>query len=196
MEEKYLLVSLEDERAESISEVISNKTCKKILNFLTEKEASVSDIAENMNIPINTADYNVKKLVKAGFIEMKSSMWSIKGKKIPIYRVSNRKIIISQKKTTLGKLKNFTPALIVSAIFTLFLLFEDKLSLISENKGAVLSSSLESAAGDIARTMPSGVDLIAKASNVQSSFSITSYFLIGIWVALIAFVIFSIRSEK
>lgn len=35
-----LMIDLDDERAEKIAEVITNKTCKKILSALAEKEMS------------------------------------------------------------------------------------------------------------------------------------------------------------
>ena len=66
MAEKYLTLDLDDERMSNIAEILSNKTCKKILNWLSENEGSVSKVSENLKIPLNTVDYNIKKLLKAG----------------------------------------------------------------------------------------------------------------------------------
>ena len=82
-DEKYVLVSLGDERAKEIAEAIGNKTSKKILDLLSDKEMSESEISRELKIPLNTADYNVKKLVKAGLIEEKKHFFSSKGKRIP-----------------------------------------------------------------------------------------------------------------
>jgi len=68
MDEKSILINLGDEKAKWISEVIGNKSCNKILDLLAEKNLTVSDISHKLKMPINTVDYNVKKLVKAGLM--------------------------------------------------------------------------------------------------------------------------------
>jgi len=105
MTQSKIEFNINDARAGKIAEVISNKTCKKILNLIAEndKELSVGDISNRLGIPINTADYNVKKLMDAELIEKTSSFfWSVKGKKIPTYRIANKKIIISPKTSFKG----------------------------------------------------------------------------------------------
>lgn len=99
MSDKYINFDIEDPRASSIAEAMANKTCKKILSMLAEKEMSASEIASSLNIPLNTAGYNIDKLMKAGLIEeVKGFFWSVKGKRIPVYRISNKKILISPKR--------------------------------------------------------------------------------------------------
>jgi predicted transcriptional regulator len=101
MANKYIMISMEDESAKHLADVLSNKTAKKIIDLLAEKELSENDIAKELEIPINTAEYNIQKLVKAGLVEhSKSFFWSVKGKKIPVYRISNKSIVISPKKRT------------------------------------------------------------------------------------------------
>lgn len=117
MEKKYLLLSLDDERAKELAKVLGNKTCKKILDSLTEKELSEKDISDELKLPINTIEYNLKKLIKAELIEKsKTFFWSKKGKKIPTYKISNKSIIISPKKKLSSKLKSILPAVILSGI--------------------------------------------------------------------------------
>ncbi|MEM4702932.1 MAG: helix-turn-helix domain-containing protein [Candidatus Pacearchaeota archaeon] len=123
MTEKYLLFSLEDEKAKKLGEVVSSKTCKKIVNLLAEKEASEQGIARELKIPISTVEYNLKKLLDAGIIEKsKNFFYSIKGKKIDMYKVVNKLIVIAPKKTSIySKIKNIVPATIISAALTVFL---------------------------------------------------------------------------
>lgn len=110
---KYIAVSLDDEKAKDIAEVISNKTAKKILNILSEKDLSESDIASSLNLPLNTIEYNLKKLEKAGLIEKaKQFFWSTRGKKIPTYKLANKSILISTKQ----KIKGILPAAVFSFI--------------------------------------------------------------------------------
>ncbi len=118
MEKKYVLISMEDNQAKKLSEVFGNKTCKKIIDLLAEKESSEKDIADALNIPINTVEYNLKKLMQAELIEKaKNFFWSKKGKKIDIYRLSNKSIIISPKTSRVSsKLKSILPVAILSGI--------------------------------------------------------------------------------
>jgi len=99
MANKYVMISMEDDSVKHLAGVLGNKTAKKILDVLAEKEMSENDIAKELGIPINTTEYNLKKLVSAGLIEpSKAFFWSVKGKKIPVYKISNKSIIISPKK--------------------------------------------------------------------------------------------------
>jgi DNA-binding transcriptional ArsR family regulator len=100
MTEKEIQLNLEDENAGKIAEIITNKTCKKILSIIADndKELSETDIASKLDLPLNTVDYNIKKLLEAGLIEEnKSFFWSVKGKKIKTFKLANKKIIISTK---------------------------------------------------------------------------------------------------
>ena len=83
-EDRFMLVSLEDSKSKAISEVLGSKTCKKIIGYLSEKkEASQKDLSTALSIPMNTLDYNIKKLLDSGFLQKrKNFFWSKKGKKI------------------------------------------------------------------------------------------------------------------
>lgn len=89
---------VDDPRSSKIAEAIANKTAKKILNILAEGEKSASDIASELDAPLNTVTYNLSKLVEAGLVEKsKKFFWSSKGKKMEFYKLSNKRIIISPK---------------------------------------------------------------------------------------------------
>jgi len=120
MVEKYLMISLEDEQVKKIADILGNKTAKKILDFLAEKEeASETDISQALEIPINTIEYNLKKLADAGLIEKaKNFFWSSKGKKIEMYKLAKKHIVISHKtKPSYSKLKSIVPAVLLSGVF-------------------------------------------------------------------------------
>jgi DNA-binding transcriptional ArsR family regulator len=97
MTEKYLLFSLEDEKTKKIAEILSSPICKKILDLLSEKELTEKEISLQLKIPLNTAEYNLKKLIDVKLVESVSHFWSIKGKRMPAYKISNKKILISPK---------------------------------------------------------------------------------------------------
>ncbi len=126
------MIGLDDERSKEIAEVIGNRTCKKIVVYLAEvKNASEKDISDKLEIPINTVEYNLNKLMKAGMIEKtKHFFWSVKGKKIDMYRLSNKKIVISPKsKPNMVQLKSVIPVILISvfliAVAGLFLYYNN-----------------------------------------------------------------------
>lgn len=111
-----IMVDLDDSRIDKIADVISNKTVKKILGLLAEKELSETEIANSLSIPLNTVGYNIHKLEEVGLIEkVKGFLWSVKGKRIHKYRVSNRKIIISPRNI----LKGIIPSVLISGAIAL-----------------------------------------------------------------------------
>lgn len=114
VEDKFIMLDLDDENSKHIAEVIGNKTCKKIIDYLTDKkESSETEISESLKIPINTAEYNLNKLIRAGLIvKTKNFFWSVKGKKIDLYRLSRKHIIISPcKRPSIKSLNSIVPVL-------------------------------------------------------------------------------------
>ena len=96
---KYIMVSLDDERSKHLSEVLANETCKKILMFMSEiSEVTETDISKSLNIPLNTVNYNMKKLLASHLVEeAEKILWSEKGRRIRIYRISNKSILITPR---------------------------------------------------------------------------------------------------
>ncbi len=116
-DDKFILMGLDD--AGDIAEALKNPTCKKILNFLGDvKEASEKDIADALQMPINTVEYNLNKLIKSGLIDKaKNFFWSVKGKKIPMYKLARKHIIISPNKNpSINYLKTILPVILIAVI--------------------------------------------------------------------------------
>ncbi len=175
MEKKYLLISIEDDRAKNLSGILGNKTCKKIIDLLAEKnQASEKDIADELKLPINTIEYNLKKLLSAELIEKaKNFFWSKKGKKIPMYRLSNKSIIISPDSSRVSsKIKSILPIVLISGVGAILI---QKIFAVKD----VIQNEVAPRASD---TMAAGAKLAEESS--QSFFqgtASTSYPLIGIW---------------
>ncbi|MBS3085612.1 helix-turn-helix transcriptional regulator [Candidatus Woesearchaeota archaeon] len=192
-EKKFLLISMDDEKAKALADVLGSKTCKKIIDLLAEtKDASEKDIAETLTAPINTIEYNLNKLLNAGIIEKaKAHFWSTKGKKIVLYKLSNKSIIISSKpmsKVSL-KLKAILPTIIISAIGTFLVKFYVSSKDYSSNitKSAI---NIEEVTSSLAQ---------APIESVQGNLFFTSvspawtWFLIG---ALFALIVYSILNWR
>jgi uncharacterized secreted protein with C-terminal beta-propeller domain len=117
-DDKFILMGIDDDRSKDIAEVLSNKTCKKILDHLSEaKEASEKEISDSLKMPINTVEYNLNKLIKSGLVEKtKNFFWSVKGKKIEMYKLAKKHIIISpsSKKLALEQLKMILPIIFIA----------------------------------------------------------------------------------
>lgn len=114
-EDRFVVVSMDDPRLEKISEVLNNSKCKKIMNHLADSaEASQEDLSKALKIPISTVEYNVNKLLDSGFIQKKKKFfWSKKGKKIVMYELVNKSIVISPKGSASEKFKSILPAAIL-----------------------------------------------------------------------------------
>lgn len=196
-EDDFILLSLNDEISKDLANVLNNKICKKIISFLTEnKSASAKDIADGINIGLNLVDYNVKKLLKSRLVEKdKKFFWSKKGKKIVLYKVSNKSVVISPKNEISSKLKNLIPAalLIGASTFAVYVYekIRDTKVLVQEGMDAMAPSLAnkiyeEGASGEIARVV---TEEIVKSP----SSPIWPWFLFG---AILTLTLFSILNWK
>lgn len=112
----FLLLSMEDEKIKKVSNVIGNESCRKILDYLSNKDATESELAQKLNLPISTVHYNLQQLVETGLIESKEFHYSQKGKEVNHYRLANKYIIIAPKKTfgIKEKLKGILPVALIA----------------------------------------------------------------------------------
>lgn len=114
----FLLVSLKESKAKKLAEVISNKTCRKILDHLAEKkDATESQMAKDLGIPISTVHYNLKALLTAKLVKSDEYHYSTKGKEVSHYRLANQYVIIApegDKKLIREKLKSLIPTLLIT----------------------------------------------------------------------------------
>jgi len=103
----------------------------------------------------------------------------LRGKRIPVYTVSNKKIVISP--TRKKNLRKTLPVVLVSAVFTFFLLLYDKTNLFYEEK-----------VGDV------GLGIMDHAPETLPflGLGIVDWFLIGLWLVIIVFVSKSIIDDK
>ena len=111
MKNRSVLIDLDDPRMGALADVLANKSSKRILSLLAGDELSTSELALRLKMPLTTVDYNVKKLARAGLIEKTRSLMSSKGKIVPVYRVSESRIVISPKSI----LRGIVPAVFVTA---------------------------------------------------------------------------------
>lgn len=118
--ETFIMVSLDEHRSKELAQVISNETSRKILDYLSSKEdVSETDVSKDLGLPVSTVHYNVQHLLKVGLIESKEFKWSEKGKKVDLYNVAKKLIVIAPKGSSEGfmeKLKGIMPAALVAVL--------------------------------------------------------------------------------
>jgi DNA-binding transcriptional ArsR family regulator len=185
-------MSMDDEKLKDLAEVLGNKTCKKIIDFLVGvKSASAKDISDELKIGMSGVDYNMKKLLKSGIVEKeKDFFWSKKGKKILMYKVSNKSVVISPKKEISSKFKSLIPAVMLVSVSTFAVYVFEKIKnsgkALAGNEMATPTLFKESIAQDSARIVSTEF-----AGNVFGNFWI--WFLCG---AVLTLIIFSILNWK
>ena len=112
-EESFLLLNLKDDKAKKLAQVISNDSCRKILEFLTHNDkATESELSVKLEIPMSTVHYNLQHLQKSKLIKVDEFHYSKKGKEINHYKLAKKFIIIAPDESTPGlmeKLKNILP---------------------------------------------------------------------------------------
>jgi len=113
-----MLISLEEEKAKKLAQVISNETCTKLLNHLAQgKDGTETEIAQALRLPLSTVHYNLKQLVEARLVLADEYHYSSKGREVLHYKLANKYIIIApqeEKESFLKKLQGFLPALFIT----------------------------------------------------------------------------------
>jgi DNA-binding transcriptional ArsR family regulator len=190
-DDKFIMLNMDDPNLKKISEVLSNKTAKKIIDFLSEKSsASEKDLSDNLKIPLNTIEYNLKKLVEAGIVKRhKNFFWSKKGKKIIMYELSNKSIVISPWNSNIyGKLKSLVPGFLVVVAGSFAAYVYEKLRFGSERvvqtanelpKGVSYDS-----VGVLEEASYGAVETVANTSSQVASSPLWMWFLFGGLIAL------------
>ena len=215
MTDNYISIDLNDPRMKHLSEILGNESCKKILNLLAENEWTETEIARELKMPLNSVDYNIKKLVNAGLIESSNHWWSVKGKKMPSYKVSNKKIIISPRR--MGS--SFIIPVIMTGIVAILGVRKliGNVSEIQLTQGyvqapavdvavneistksadvAVSAISATRAVGDAVNSSASIVPQLVEKAGFFSSLSGWEWMIMGAWAASVLFLILSYVFER
>lgn len=203
--DKQVLIDINDPRSGKIVEALANPTCKKILNLIAENEMSATELANKLNVPLNTVTYNLDKLIDSGLIEKTGSvLWSVKGKQVPKYKISNKKVVISPKSMVRG----IVPAILGTAIVTLGIkLFQNSIGgasvvvdeinapqILSSDSGiGVASTEIASKAADfvgkIVPPRPIPEPIVQACADPQ----IWAWFLLGSLFAILIFLLWNLK---
>jgi len=195
--EKFIMVSLEEERAKEIANVISNDTSRKILNFLSEKDAAENDIARELKLPASTVHYNMQHLLKHNLIEVKDFYWSEKGNKVNVYTVAKKLIVIAPKSMKIKtKLKNILPvallALAASGAIHVYQKYFTRVAALGGDKMFAAQEATMEAAPRALEAAPKVMEAVSTTPNYALWFLIGSFFAIATYI----FITGLIKKEK
>lgn len=132
MAKKFVLVSLQEKKAKKLAEVLSNNTCRRILDYMaSHKDVTESELSKELKIPISTVHYNMKALMTAKLVKSDEYHYSPKGKEVSHYKLANQYVIIApegEKKALKEQLKSLLPiTLVAGASASLIRLFTGSL---------------------------------------------------------------------
>jgi DNA-binding transcriptional ArsR family regulator len=115
--ESFMMVSLKGDKAKKLAQVMSNPTCMKILEYLAGKEATETQIATDLNIPLSTVHYNMQQLAAAKLVLADEFHYSDKGREVTHYKLAKQYIIIAPDDDDPGfldRLKKFVPVVVIT----------------------------------------------------------------------------------
>ena len=163
--EPFMLVSLNEDKAKKLAQVMSNPTCIKILEHLAGKDATESAIAKDLGLPLSTVHYNIQQLVAAKLVIVDEFHYSEKGREVNHYKLANKYIIIAPQDddpALLERLKKFIPITIITLGFAAVLKTTQLLTgTLSMGKSAASDLSMNSFAAD---AIPSPAPMLKTAA--------------------------------
>ncbi len=196
-ENTFLLVSLDEEKAKKLANVIGSEACRKILDYLANRSATETQISNELVMPLSTVHYNVQQLLRAGLVKADEFHYSEKGREVEHYSIANKYIIIAPKTTEglASKLKRILPVFaIVAATGIALQIFsgygKTAQGFVAE-KGAM-------AAQEAARIAPDGIP-VAVAEGMRGAAQqpgTALWFAIGALFALVVYLIYDVMKEK
>ncbi|HIH74064.1 MAG TPA: helix-turn-helix transcriptional regulator [Methanosarcina sp.] len=92
-EEKLLILQLSED-SRKIARLLSNETSIRILKLLDRRSMSAADIANELEVRLNTLKYNLDSLLEVGLIRIRQVKWSKKGREIKMYEAVKKVIIL------------------------------------------------------------------------------------------------------
>jgi DNA-binding transcriptional ArsR family regulator len=147
----FIMLELDDDKTKKVANVVSNESCRKILDYLAEHEGTESGISKELDIPISTVHYNLSQLMETGLVIADEYHYSEKGKEVNHYKIANKYIIIAPKKVNgiAQKLRGILPAALITAgvagiiqLFSSFSKSAGSATLLSQEAAPMMAKSI------------------------------------------------------
>jgi ArsR family transcriptional regulator, arsenate/arsenite/antimonite-responsive transcriptional repressor len=93
-QEENLLILQLSEDSKMIARLLSEETSIRIITLLDKRPMSAGNLAEELEMRLNTLKYNLDSLLEAGLIRVRQVKWSQKGREIKVYEAVKKVIIL------------------------------------------------------------------------------------------------------
>jgi len=193
MEETKLLISLDDQKSKYLANVLGNDKAKLILNYLSKVEnASSSKISNKLKMHITTVEYNIKLLIKAGLVKSEKYRWSEKGKKMELFSLVKKEIIISTSSSNfMPNLKSIIPTLLIVSASTIGLYLYQTTNMLYDSISAPILETTQDA------MISQGTSKVLEtAPQVIPVINYSSWFLYGALFSLLVLIIINFIKTK
>jgi DNA-binding transcriptional ArsR family regulator len=200
----FLLISLEEKKAKKIAEAINNETGRKILDQLSKKESTESELAKELDIPISTIHYNLKQLMEANLVIVDEFHYSSKGKEVNHYKLANKYIIIAPKQSDnrfMEALQKIIPLGIITAVAGGLLTVSRFVNSGATNSMAK-SAGIEAAPGLMAESSggmmatPTAMPQVANISRPFLQSGMITWFFIGALSIIIIYFLYEVVKRR
>jgi len=104
MAEEVVVLEPGDERAQKIAKAMGSQTASDILQLLSDGQKSLTDITERLAIPMTTAKYHVENLLDAGLLSVSETKYSVKGREVKLYSLTNQLLIVAPRQSNVRSL--------------------------------------------------------------------------------------------
>ncbi|WP_321507563.1 helix-turn-helix domain-containing protein [uncultured Methanoregula sp.] len=104
MADDVVLLEPGDQRAQKIAKAMASQTGGDILHLLGDGPKSLTDIADHLKLPMNTAKYHLENLLDAGLISVAETKYSVKGREVKIYSLTNQLLIVAPRHSNVRSL--------------------------------------------------------------------------------------------
>lgn len=90
---KDIKVLFFSENSRKLIQTLSNANSIKILQLLETKDMSAGELAEKLELSLNTIKYNLDSLLEVDLIRISDTKWSQRGRKIKIYELVEKILV-------------------------------------------------------------------------------------------------------
>lgn len=98
--EELVFLETGQEQAQKFIRAMSNQNASDVLHLLKEAgPLRLSDIAGRLGMSLNATKYHIENLMDAGLLEISNTRYSVKGRKVKIYRMKNQIFIVAPSMT-------------------------------------------------------------------------------------------------
>ncbi|MDO9033949.1 MAG: helix-turn-helix domain-containing protein [Methanoregula sp.] len=104
MADNVVLLEPGDERAQKIAKAMGSQTASDILQLLSDGQKSLTDITDRLEIPMTTAKYHVENLTEAGLLSVAETKYSVKGREVKLYSLTNQLLIVAPRHSNVRSL--------------------------------------------------------------------------------------------